>query len=474
MRLPRSRLGLRCRAVVLGMLIVVPCLTQAQDAASPGVRSPSFGRNPDVIPPAVGTANFVPPEGGTASAALALAPQIDLETALQWTLQYNPTLLSTRQNLNVSAEAVNVARHFPTSLNPAVSIQYEPWVFGRGDNGQTGSLDRAVYLTWGQPIELGHRQAYREQMAQAQYTQTSWSVLQTELTAMVQTYRFHQTALYRREKLGIALELRDFNSRLVEIIRRQETANQAMAADVVLAEVESQTTAEQWEAARQDYVSALADLRQQIGIPGVAATAEPTGLFRVPEDQLGGSGEALVQLAQQSRPEVQSAAAAAANSRAALYLARADRIPIPSIGPAYERNETGATFYGINVSTTVPLLNMGNSLVAQRDAEYHRDCVAWEQARQLVAAQVLAVEVKWMQAQQSAQRTHERLEPIRAQTERMERLYDAGQTDLLKLLQVRRRFIESRNVELDAAWQAVQAYADLLAATGGTPLLGRP
>ncbi len=295
--------------------------------------------------------------------------------------------------------------------------------------------------------------------------------MQSELTAIVLTYRLHQTALYRREKLGIALELRDFNTRLVEIIRRQERANQTTAADVVLAEVESQTTVEQADAARQDYVSALTDLRQQIGIPGIAASAEPTGAFRVPEDQLGGSGEALVQLAQQSRPEVQTAAAAAENSRAAVALARADRIPVPAIGPAYERNETGATFYGINVTTIVPVLNLGNSLVAQREAEYHRDCVAWEQARQQVAAQVLATEVKWTQAQQAAERTHARLEPIRQQTERMERLYEAGQTDLLKLLQVRRRFIEARNVELDAAWLAVQAYADLLAATGGTTLL---
>jgi cobalt-zinc-cadmium efflux system outer membrane protein len=406
--------------------------------------------------------------------ALALAPQIDLETALQWTLQSNPNLVATRQSLNVSAEAVHVAQHFPTSLNPTVSIQYEPYVFQRQPNGQTASLDRAVYLTWGQPIELGHRQAYREQMAQAQYTQTRWTVLQAELAALVQTYRLHQTALYRREKLGIAQELNTFNARLLQIIRRQAEANQAAAADVILAEVESQATVEQLEAARQDYVAALADLRVQIGIPGMAATAEPTGAFRVPEDHLQGSGAALVQLAQEGRPEVQAAAAAAANSRAALSLARADRIPIPSIGPAYERNESGATFYGINVTTTVPMLNLGNSLVAQREAEYHRDCVAWEQARQQVAAQVLAVEVKWTQAQQAAARTHARLEPIRTQTERMERLYDAGQTDLLKLLQVRRRFIEARNVELDAGWQAIGAYADLLAATGGTPLLSAP
>ena len=260
--------------------------------------------------------------------------------------------------------------------------------------------------TWAQPIELGHRQAYREQMARASYCQTQWNVLQAELAALIQTYRFHQTALYRREKLAVAQDLNTFSTRLVETLRRQAEANQATAADVVLAEVENQATVDQLEAARQDYVSALADLRQQIGIPSVAASAEPIGSFRVPEDRIHGSGETLVRLAQESRPEVQAAAAAAANSRAALSLARADRIPMPSLGPVYERNETGAVFYGVALSSPVPLLNTGGPLVGQREAEYHRDCVAWEQARQQVATQVLAVLVKWNQAQQAAERTH--------------------------------------------------------------------
>jgi len=408
------------------------------------------------------------------SEPVALAPQIDLETALQWTLQYNPNLIATRQSVNVSAEAMNVAKHFPTSLNPTVAVDVSPWVWERQPNGQIEQLDRSIVLTWEQPIELGHRQTYREQMARAQFCQTQWNVLQAELAALAQTYRTHQTALYRREKLAVAQDLSGFNARLMDIIRRQSEANQASAADVILAEVESQTTVEQLETARQEYVAALADLRQQIGIPGVAASAEPAGGFRVPEDRMQGHGEMLVRLAQEARPEVQTAAATAASARAALSLARADRIPIPSIGPHYERNETGATFYGLSLTTPVPILNAGNSLVAQREAEYHRDCVAWEQARQQVAAQVLAVEVKWTQAVQAAERTHARLEPIRSQTERMQRLYDAGQTDLLKLLQVRRRFIEARNVELDAAYQAIIAYADLLTATGGTPLLGQP
>ncbi|MGA2253250.1 MAG: TolC family protein, partial [Thermoguttaceae bacterium] len=270
---------------------------------------------------------------------------------------------------------------------------------------------------------------------------------------------------------GIAQDLNTFSTRLLETLRRQAEANQATAADLVLAEVENQVTVELMETARQEYVNSLADLRQHIGIPSVAASAEPIGSFRVPEDRMRASDETLVRLAQEGRPEVQSAAATAANSRSALSLARADRIPIPSLGPYYERNETGAVFYGVALSSPIPLLNTGSSLVGQREAEYHRDCVAWEQARQQVAAQVLAVLVKWNQAQQAAERTHARFEPIRVQTERMERLYAAGQTDLLKLLQVRRRFIEARNVELDTIWQTTQAYADLLAATGGTPLL---
>ena len=60
-----------------------------------------------------------PAENIPAGPPLALAPQIDLETALQWTLRSNPNLIATRQNLHVSSEAVAVAQHFPTSLNPA-------------------------------------------------------------------------------------------------------------------------------------------------------------------------------------------------------------------------------------------------------------------------------------------------------------------------------------------------------------------
>src|SRR5207302_119752 len=54
----------------------------------------------------------------------------------------------------------------------------------------------------------------------------------------------------------------------------------------------------------------------------------------------------------------------------------------------------------------------------------------------------------------------------------LERLFDAGQTDLTILLQGRQRLIQLRNAELDALWQATQAQADLLTALGAPALIG--
>ncbi len=61
-------------------------------------------------------------------------------------------------------------------------------------------------------------------------------------------------------------------------------ANQVAPADVALAEVENQATRQQVEVAQQDYANALTDLRNQIGIPETAGTAEPLGEFVLPRN----------------------------------------------------------------------------------------------------------------------------------------------------------------------------------------------
>ena len=397
---------------------------------------------------------------------------LELEAALEWTLSCNPDLITLRQNLGVSAEAVGVARLFPTNLNPTLSVDVRPWVFAREPGPEVGRLQTLISVSLSQPVELGHRQAYRVSIAEAMYSQTSWNILQAELLALVQTYRLYETAAYRREKSRVAEELAEFNNRLLDTLRRQLEANQVPAADVVLAEVENQTTAQHVETARQEYVAAVAELRQQIGVADRVGWIEPTGALKLPQPFAVQDETALLQTALASRPEVQAARAQAAGSGTAVCLARADRIPVPSLGPAYEKDEAGASFYGMVLSTPVPVWNAGKPMVRQREAEHCRDLVALAQLQQKIILQVRADLVRWNQAQQLVSRTIALTEPTVSQAARMDRLFEAGQADVVKLFTVRQRLIEAENTQLDALWQATQAYADLLTALGATPLMG--
>ena len=452
-------------AVLLGRTIsAAGSAPQVVSQPSPNdERFPSNEDTPTPLPPVTGDAERLP--------ATPSVVRLDLQTALDLTLSANPDLIAVRQNLGVSAEAVEVARRLPTSLNPSVSVHLAPWVFQRLPEYGILQLDPLVAVSLQQPIQFGHMTAHRLSAARAAYDRERWIIVQAELQAVVQTYRLHQAAAYRRDKLRVAEELADFNNRLVATLRRQMEANQVPAADVVLAEVEGQATRQGLATAQQDFVVALSELRRQIGWRDDSRPMEPVGGVQLPDASVAGDGETLIQAALAGQPEIHAAQAQVASSRAALCLARAERIPVPSIGPAYERNETGASFYGLAISSPVPVLNMGATLVRQREAEYHRDMVVLEQLRQRTVLQIKTAQVRWNQGLQLVARTNAIQQPIQAQAARMDRLYEAGQTDLVKLLQVRQRLIEAQNTQLDVLWQAAQAYADLLAAVGVTPLI---
>jgi cobalt-zinc-cadmium efflux system outer membrane protein len=184
-----------------------------------------------------------------------------------------------------SAEAVEVARRFPTTLNPTLWVDVRPLTLERIPAGTAADgtyhgthyqeKNVLMYFSLRQPIEWGHQTTHRYNIAKAAYSQQQWNVVQAELTALVQTYRFFQTAAYRREKLQVAKNLATFNAKLLETLKRRLEAGQVPASAVSLASVETRATEQLVEAAEQDYVTALTDLRNQIGRPEAAGTAEP-------------------------------------------------------------------------------------------------------------------------------------------------------------------------------------------------------
>ncbi len=397
---------------------------------------------------------------------------LSLQAALYGAISGNPDLMTLRNNNIATPESVEVARRFPTTLNPTLWVDIRPWTAGPGNStGKWGPQQALLYFSYRQPIEMGHQTKHRYEIAKAAYSQQQWTVVQAELLTMVQTYRFFQTAAYRREKLRVARALADFNDRLVGSLKRRLEESLTSAADVALAEVESQATRQQAEVARQDYLNALTDLRNQIGLPDTANTAEPLGEFVLPTNIPPIDDQALIQLALCSRPEIHAARAAVAGAGSSIKLAQGDRIPTPVVGPIYERDQSGVQYFGFVYITPIPVINNGMPLVRQREADYRRAVTVLQQAEQRTVTQVKAAVAKWNAANRLVTQTNGLIGSLRTQVEKMERLFEANQADITKLLQARQRLIQLENADLDALWQATQAQADLLTALGAPGLI---
>ena len=133
-----------------------------------------------------------------------------------WNCNHDLNILRLGNPTTPSAESVEVARHFPITLNPTLWMDYRPMIlipfepFGGPEVGatRTGPYyhwgQQYIYLSLRQPIELGHQTTHRYHIAQAAYDQRRWIVAQAELLAVVQAYRFYQTAVYRRERFKIS------------------------------------------------------------------------------------------------------------------------------------------------------------------------------------------------------------------------------------------------------------------------------
>ena len=456
-----------------------PAPARAKVAAKPAAPTDDPVRRTQGTPgdlPAPLAPGAMAPIGPASTIPTITTPQpISMQAALYGAITSNPDLVALRQGNEASAEAVEVARRFPTTLNPTLWVDIRPLVYepvpgqfqsnGTKTSKHYNQLDPLYYFSLRQPIEMGNQTTHRYHIAKAAYSQQQWNVVQAEMMALVQTYRFFQTAAYRREKLRIATEVSEFNDILVAKLPERLKQSQIKGDDVALAEIEAEAARQMVESARQDYAVALADLQNQLGVPGTAAV-EPLGEFVLPGVIPEIEDRELVSLALQNRPDIHAARAVVQGARSAVCLAKGDRIPTPVVGPIYERDETGSQFFGFVYITPIPILNNGQPLVRQREAEHRRAAAVEQQLEQRVAAQVKAAVAKWNSAARQVRSTGGVPDAVRSRIKKLEDLFDIQQTDLTKLQQARLRLIQVENVRLDALWQATQAQADLLTAVG--------
>jgi outer membrane protein, heavy metal efflux system len=215
----------------------------------------------------------------------------------------------------------------------------------------------------------------------------------------------------------------------------------------------------------------LTDLRNQIGIPEQAGSIEPLGEFTLPRYIPPVDEQVMIQQALESRPDIHAANAQVTGTQAAIRLAKGDQIPTPIVGPQYAQDEVGVQYIGFVLISQLPIWNTGKPLVLQREAEHRRAIVAYQQAQQRAVAQVRASVAKWNGASELVNESSGLTTLLNKEVSALDRLFEAGQADLTKLMQARQRLIQLQNNQLDAVWQATQAQSDLLLALGMPSLI---
>ena len=308
------------------------------------------------------------------------------------------------------------------------------------------------------------------------------------MRSVAETTRRYFAVLYRRELHRLTARLAELNAELLGVLQRRFQAGQATAGDVALGEIEARAAWQQTELAAAALVprnstcgSIWASLRVVVSSSrGTFATGRggrqmkswPPVLIVAPRiwgrRRYAPIGKStcwpIVVLT--SLPRASNLVAA----RAQFYLARANRIPNIDVGPSYEQNEDSTEFWGVVTQMVLPTFGSRRAVARQRSADVQQSQVALHQLRRQATLEIgaaLNLYDRWRTvAQQFAPTGHEN---VLGQVQTVEDLFEAGQSDLLRVYAARTRTMQVLIEYLQALDALAQAASNVIQAAAVPP-----
>jgi cobalt-zinc-cadmium efflux system outer membrane protein len=406
--------------------------------------------------------------------------QLGLSTAIETGLAQNPDLVALRQAEGVGSATLGVAQTYP--FNPYVQVQATPLQDNR--NGGSGTTYHYVLLM--QTIQLAHQQQFREDGASAALNTIRWNIHQAELLNLVQTERFYFTALYQRGLRDLARQSEDATRQQSTVLEKQLAAGQASAADAAISRLDYQSARQQALLAEANYQTALLDLRRHLNLPMTDELGQYGDLTQIrwrpiaalqnsvqrPETEMTGAlnlDETLAVLTN-GRPDVMAARSDIDVARANTNLACANRTPDLQVGPYYQRNDSGTTFFGFRAQMDLPVVNNGNPLVRQREQEQLQRSMSWQQLQVRAMREAEAAVKRYTRALEMVEASRPAVaNSLPEELRKLEDQFKAGEIDLPRIFQARLSLIQSRRIYLDTLNELAQAAAAVTAATGTAP-----
>ncbi|MCX7389030.1 MAG: TolC family protein [Planctomycetales bacterium] len=385
---------------------------------------------------------------------------ISLPDSIALALSQNPELVTLRQTERVSSATLGVAQTYP--FNPFLQVQATPWQDAR--NRTPDATYHYVLLM--QTIQL------------------AWNIHQAELLALAQTERLYFIALYQRGLMELAEASDRNNQQLLNILEKRLEAGEATAADVAIVRVDAESTRQQLRLAAANYQSALRDLARQVGvspqqIPGVDGDLREIvwTLPGVPKDSRSASATKTEASASQtksnvlawaaSRPDVMAARSDIDVARANLCLASASKTPDLQIGPYYQTTADNTHYIGFRGQIDLPVINNGVPLERQRTAEHNQRLTAWQQAQRRAELDTEAALGRYETALMAAATdTTLTVSDLPAELEGLETQFEAGEVDVVRVVQARTSLIQNQRARLDLLNEIAQSAATLTGASG--------
>jgi len=388
------------------------------------------------------------------------APPLTLEQAVAWAVKNNPDLAVFRAQRGIAEAGVVIARTYP--FNPI----WTSTVMGDGGPASAGITNRVFNQhTFTQEVEVRGQCKIRREVAAAVLSRTEWEIATQEQLIAVRTVRAFFTYLYRQEKLRLLEEMIRQMEQTSEKVKRLVDQGKLRTADLLLARSDEMEVRSQRGSRETLAVTAWHDLRRLLGVQ--KEILEVHG--RLPAAAPEGGAERWAPLALEKRADLQALTMAYQEAEQRERLEVANRFGNPVIGSKVEYNETRVDFIGGTLSFSVPFFNTRRGEIHQRQAEKSRVLADKQRLEIQINQDVLAARDR-LQAARNWTSSFETdvLPALRKTMEGFDQLFAQGEpsVDVLRLIDVQRRYLRARDSYLDAQWELSQARADLAAAVG--------
>lgn len=381
------------------------------------------------------------------------ASPLTLADAIDRALDRNPDLATAKADVEEARGALRQGRA-PFSENPEVEV----WQATRTEPDGTEATDRALGVS--QEVEIAFQWHSRLASGRAGLARAE-ALLSLQRGIVVSEVRAaFLRALAAQEKARFADEVVALTERLAVAARRREELGSGTALETNLAAIEWGDARRARLAARRESIEARADLGR-LAVLAPDQVSELRGELRTPRPReltLADFRERV-----KAKSDVLKASHFAADAaRADLTLARKEVIPNVTVSAGWEEEAEREEIVGIGLSVPIPLFvrnqaGMGAARAAVRRAEALQAATGSALEHDIVTAWA-----RWEASREElAVFDDEILKQVEENLRLLQASLEAGKSNLLGVVIVQRRLVDTRREYLDALAASGAAEAEL-------------